>query len=372
MARTVTRVIAIILVCLGCGAAAARTTLNVDVDLRDSSARPRITRFRRTRHYGWHSGTHYGPYHDALGRWHVGWHSGSHCDWYTLDVPVLSRVDKPGWEVYVRLGKGKELRVRGDLNYNVKTTTAVAAPTGEILRWLGPDGRVIVHGPVSHKRYVGNGWEGLDLGNSIIMMDLPGSPGVEIYLKQKTKDLATGKKPEHAAAPNDEAAKDRMREQRDKLLDQADQRFARGLYPNAALLYQKAMKLDETDAIARFAVAHSLFALGVYSTAGKNVRLALDNFPDWGQVGLDLPKFYKDKKTFFNKLVELKIYVGQHPGDKDARLLLAYCLYFSKDRTGALAQFEMLAKTPGGDKHAELFLDFSKYELYTPAAKPGK
>ena len=163
-----------------------------------------------------------------------------------------------------------------------------------------------------------------------------------------------------------------MREQRDKLLDQADQRFARGLYPKAALLYQKAMKLDETDAIARFAVAHSLFALGVYSTAGKNVRLALDKLPDWGQVGLDLPKFYKNKETFFKKLAELKVYVGRHPGDRDARLLLAYCLHFSRNRKDALAQFQRLAKMPGGDKHAELFLDFSKYELYSPKTKTGK
>jgi len=370
MNRTISKAVIIVLLFLSCGTAAARTTVRADVDLRQDT-RPRITRFRRTRHYGWHSGTHYGPYHDALGRWYVGWHSGLHKNWYALDVPVLRRVDRPGWEVFVRFGKDKRLRVRGDLNERSHVTTTVAAPRGELLRWLGPDGRVLVHGPVSRKRYAGNGWEGLDLGNSIIMVDVPRSRGVNVYVKQKTKDLAAPDKPDPALDPKAAAAKRRTREKLDALLDRADRQFVLGLYVKAAVLYQKAMKLDESDAIARFAVAHSLFALGSYSTAGKNLRLALDNLPDWGQVDLDLTKFYKNKKTFFTKLVELKVYVAQHPDGKDAILLLGYCLHFSKDEKGAREQFARLARMPGGDKHAELFLDFAKFELYTPATKPG-
>ena len=360
MMRMPLKLLATVLACLAAGSAEAKTHVKLDVDLRHG--RPKITRFRSVRRFGWHSGTHYGPYVDGRGRWRVGWHTGTHQDWYTIDIPVLDKFDKGDWEVFVRLGRGKTLRVRGDVNRKVQTTTTVVAPRGQVLRWLRPDGSVIIRGPHSRKKFIGNGWEGFDLGDSIIMVDLPGSPGVEVYLKQKTKDLAAAKKSEQPADAEKLLERRRLDAKRDKLLDLGDEKFALGLYPQAALLYQKAMKLDKTDAIARFAVAHSLFALGAYKTAGKNVRLALDKFPDWGLVALDLPKFYKGKATFFNKLVQLKRYVLDHPDDEDAGLLLAYCQYFSGNRKDALARFEKLAKRPAGDKHAQLFIDLATYE----------
>jgi len=360
------RLLIVALAWLAAGSAEARTRIRADVDLRND--RPRITRFRRVRRYGWHSGLHYAPYVDANGVWRVGWHRGTHKDWYVIDVPVLDKIDRADWEVYARLGKGKRLRVRGDVNRSVHRATVVAAPRGTILSWLTPSGAVISGGTGSvDRRIIGDGWAGTDVGNSIIMMDLPGAPGTEIYLKRRTRDLVPAK-PESAEEARKRLEQERRNLERDRLLDLGDQRFARGLYPQAALLYQKAMKLDRTDAIARFAVAHSLFALGVYKTAGRNARLALDRFPDWGLVKLELPKFYKAEATFFDKLAELEKYVGANPGDADARLLLGYCYYFSGRRQEALAHFNRLAAQPGGDKHAELFVKLAKYEAYL--AKP--
>ncbi len=353
-------------VLLGCAAAEARTTVNVDVDLREG--RPLITDLRRVRRFGWHSGTHFGPYTDSAGRERVGWHTGSHLHWYALDVPVLGKVD-PDWEVFVRLGGSVKLRVRGDAETSVREAVSVGVPGGTIVGWALPDGRMVTSGPPSdlHRRFVGDGWSGFDLGNSIIVMDIPGSRGVEVFLRRRTKDLAP---PEPPKEREKRLEQERARRERDALLDEGDRKFVLGLYPQAAILYQRAMKLDVTDAIARFAVAHALFALGQYATAGDNVRLGLDKFPDWGLVRLELPKFYKNEDTFREKLAALANYVADHPGDGDARLLLGYCLYFSGRRGAALGEFRKLAALPGGDKHAELFLKLEECEPI-PADEPA-
>lgn len=368
MIRRPLGLLAVLAMEIACGAAAAQTKVNIDVDLRDNG--PRITQFRSVRRFGWHSGLHYAPYIDATGVSRVGWHQGRHLDWYVIDVPVMSKVDNADWDVFVNLGRNAGLRVRGDMNRVVNQSNIVqAAPGGTVVGWTGPDGRTMAGGPNTRfrKRFVGNGWDGFDLGDSIIMMDLPGSPGVEVYLKKRTKDVVAGKEP---VDPRTAQAERKPNPERDALLDDADQQFVRGLYPQAALLYQKALKLDENDAIARFAVAHSLFALGVYKTAGQNVRLGLDKYPDWGLVNLELVKFYKNEATFFNQLVALKKYVADHPDDRDATLLLGYCYYFSGSRKDGLAVFKALADSPGGDRHAQLFLNMAEYETYTDKKEP--
>jgi len=354
--------LASVIVLAAAGAAEARTHVAVDVALRDQ--RPRITRFRRLRRFGWHSGFHYGPYADDRGRHRVGWHRGTHRHWYTVDVPVLDRIDRADWEVFVRLGEGFRVRVRGDADRRVRRSTVVRVPRGRVPRWVTPDGNVIVTGRGSGKLIVADGWRGVDLGDSIIVVELPDAPGVEVYLKRRTKELA------HEAAEKaaGESPGDAKRRRRDELLDRADAQFVLGLYPGAALLYQKAMKLDDTDAVARFAVAHALFALGSYRVAGENVRVGLDRYPEWGLVDLELPKFYKRRETFEEKLGELEAAVRSRPDDADVRLLLGYCYYFSGRRDAALREFERLAAAPGGDKHAEMFLIVSEYE---PAPDDG-
>jgi hypothetical protein len=357
--------------CLVLAAASARgrTRIKLDVDLRHD----RLTRFRKVRRFGWHSGFHYAPYVDEHGRWRCGWHRGSHQDWYTIDVPALSEVDRADWQVFVRFGKGKHLRVRGDLNRRFRHSTVVKPIGGNLLDWVRRDGTVITGGPGHRRRqFLAPGWCGFNLGNGVIMMDVPGSSGVEVYLKQRTKELVD---PEKKAAVAD--VKGRPRPGRnaklDRLLDEGDRKFVLGLYPQAALLYQKAMSLDETDALARFAVSHCLFALGVYKTAGRNVRRGLDRFPDWGLVSLDLTKFYRNDATFLEQLLKLRRYVAEHPEDLDARLLLGYCYYFSGKREAALDRFRALADLPGGDKHAELFLKLADYDPGPPDEDlPGK
>ena len=344
-----------LLAVLAPGAAWAQTQIKLDIDLRQG--RPTITRYRRVRRYGWHSGLHYAPYTDKMtGERRVGWHRGFHRDWYVIDVPVLHNVDRDGWDVFVRFGKGKHLRARGDLDTTVRRTTTIGAPGADLLAWVRPDGTVIGGAAAGRKRVVVAGSDGWMLGDSVFMVDVPQSRGVEIYLKRRTKDLDKGEKPE---TPEDAAklrAELEATRKRDRLLDAGDKEFALARYPQAALLYQKAIKLDRTDALARFAVAHALFALGVYETAGKNVRLALDEFPEWGEVDLELPAFYQNKALLANQLAKLKAHVAKHPRDDDARLLWGYCLYFSGDRKAGLAQFKRLVALPGVDKHATMFL----------------
>jgi hypothetical protein len=346
--------------------AEARTRINIDIDRRN---RPRITRYRTVRRFGWHGGTHYGPYVDGNGTWRTGWHTGTHKDWYTIDLPVLDRARRSGWEMFVKFGKGKRLRARGDSNISTRHRTTIRPMGGKLLSWVDGNGRVLSSGTGRVSRFDGgNGWTGTDLGNSIIMVDTPGSPGVQVFLKQNTKGIT---KPDTGKGQPKTVADRVTQMKRDKLLDQADQKFARGLYPQAALLYHKAMKLDKTDALARFAVAHSLFALGVYKTAGQNLRVGLDKFPDWGLVNLDLRKFYVKQATFFNKLVALKKYVAARPHDRDARLLLGYAYYFSGQRKAGLSIFKQLVDEPAGDNHAELFLKLAAYELTDAPPKKG-
>lgn len=370
MFRTAVMLLLAGLGCLATGPADGATRIKLDVDLR--GGRPRMTRFRRIRRFGWHSGAHYAPYVNAKGQHVVGWHTGSHKDWYVIDVSVLDRVNRGDWEMYVKLGKGKSVRVRGDLKRKVKREVTVVAPRGTALHWVARDGSVILRDRARRvrRRFVGNGWDGADLGNSIILMNLPGAPDVDVYLKQRTKDLAADEKAKPGEKADKEVEHEKRNAERDKLLDDADAKFIRGLYPQAALLYQKAMKVDETDAIARFAVAHSLFALGAYKTAGKNVRMALAKLPDWPAVDLELRKFYKEQGVFAAKLDKLREFVRQHPDDVDAKLLLGYCWHFSGKQDAALEMFNELAEKPGGDKEAERFVNLSDFEVYRSTTEP--
>jgi hypothetical protein len=324
--------------------------VNVDVDLRD---RPCIRRYRRVRRFGSHSGTHFAPYVDRDGVQRVGWHSGSHVDWYTIDLPVLDRVDRSGWQVHVKLGDVK-LRARGDLNRRFRRSTTIGTVGGAGLNWVGPDGSVVVAGG-RRRRVVHRTFSGFHIGNSIVIMDVPRASAAKVYLKARTSEIQTGEpKPpsDSPPAPRLDAAR---QAKRDTLLDKGDQLFVRGLYPAAALHYQKALKYDRTDAVSRFAVAHALFALGVYKTAGQNLRVGLDAFPDWGLVDLDLRKFYKNPNTFKHKLRDLRQHVFEKPDDTDARLLYAYVLFFAGERDQAFVEFLRLVEQPGGDRHASLF-----------------
>lgn len=341
--------------------ATARAKVKLDIDV-GSHGRPRHTRFRRVHRFGWHSGRHYGPYTDALGRHRVGWHNLSHRDWYVIDLPVMDRAGDD-WQVFVKFGKHKTLRVKGGLTREFRERTTIGPSGDSILGWFTPGGKMILVGPANRMppRFIGHGWTGRDLGNSIIIADVPARRGVQVYLKKRTKNLPTGEKTDPAETPEERLRRVKDKLKRDELLDRADRKFALAVYPQAAKLYSQALALDEKDPIARFAVAHSLFALGVYKSAGKNVRLGLDEFPEWGVVDLALPKFYQREEGFDHHLARLRAYVRKHPDDRDARLLLGYCLHFSGRRAAARNHFETLARQPGGDRHADRFLD-----LYRP------
>jgi hypothetical protein len=346
--------------------AEARTRVGVDVDLRD---RPRITRYRTVRRFGWHSGTHYGPYTDENGVRRIGWHTGTHLEWYTLDLPVLDKIQQPDWEVFVRFGKDKRLRLRGDANVRIRRHTTIRPIGGRLLSWVDAEGRVISIGTGKETQIpAGSGWSGRDMGNSIIMVGTPAASGVEVFVKQKTKALRLPGADDRKDEPTTRADR-RAEAQRDKLLDEADRRFALGLYPQAAMLYQQAMKLDRNDALARFSVAHSLFALGLYKLAGQNVRHGLDAFPEWGLVDLDLRKFYVNPETFTAKLADLQRHVKANPEDRDARILLGYICYFSGQREQGTSYFRELAQHAAGDEHAALFINLEAYELIGIPAK---
>ncbi len=337
----------------------ARFQFELDVDLR-AEGPPRHTRFRQVRRFGWHSGLHYGPYTDARGRRRVGWHDHTHLDWYSISVPVVDKIDEADWQMFVQFGRRGTLRLRGDAVRDFRRRRTIGTSGDSILGWITDDGRVIVTNPPGHRpdRFFGHGWTGLDLGNSLIMADVEPERGVQVYLRRRTKHLPSPEGEKTAETPEERLLQAREKLKRDALLDEADRKFALAAYQQAVRLYNQALDLDKEDPIARFAIAHCLFALGVYRTAGRNIRIGLDAYPEWGVVNLELPKFYRRDDEFDHHLDKLRKHAERHPADRDVQLLLGYCLHFSGRRDEARRQFEKLAKPPRFDRHADLFLQF--------------
>ena len=145
---------------------------------------------------------------------------------------------------------------------------------------------------------------------------------------------------------------------KDVSVDAGDEFFALGRYAEAAEVFEKVVAESPNDGLAHFAVAHARYATGDYSEAAAAIRQGIKLLPRWGEVPMDRRRFYSDQKDFDIQMWVLNVHLKQAPGDKDARLVLAYNLYFTQHRKEASAEFEKLLEADPKDAAASYFMKY--------------
>jgi len=145
---------------------------------------------------------------------------------------------------------------------------------------------------------------------------------------------------------------------KDISVDAGDEFFALGHYAEAAEVFEKVVAESPNDGLAHFAVAHARYATGDYSEAAAAIRKGIKLLPRWGEVPMDRRSFYSDQKDFDIQMWALNVHLKQAPDDDDARLVLAYNLYFTRHRKEAKAEFEKLLEANPKDAAAAYFMKY--------------
>ncbi len=145
---------------------------------------------------------------------------------------------------------------------------------------------------------------------------------------------------------------------KDVSVDAGDEFFALGRYAEAAEVFEKVVAESPNDGLAHFAVAHARYATGDYSEAAAAIRKGIKLLPRWGEVPMDRRSFYSDQKDFDIQMWALNVHLKQAPDDNDARLVLAYNLYFTRHRKEARAEFEKLLEADPKDAAAAYFMKY--------------
>jgi len=133
------------------------------------------------------------------------------------------------------------------------------------------------------------------------------------------------------------------------LLDKGAALFREGRYQEAMEVFLKARLADLDLAVPRFAYAHSLFALGFYGLAAREIRGGMELMPEWVDMGGDLKLMYGDEKDFEEQLEALISYLKVLRDDEDALLVLGYVSYFSGDLYKAEKAFTKLAENSSAE-----------------------
>lgn len=187
---------------------------------------------------------------------------------------------------------------------------AWCAPFGfynSFLYWYYPPTRyVYVGGPSTvtvYERVVS------EPGTTVVVEDGPGEPG-------------------QRRAPDFSIAAERY-------LTLGDRSFREGRYGDAVHFYAKAVELAPNEGALYLILADALFATGDYHYAAYAVRKALELDPALLDSAVDKHAFYGNPDDFDRQLATLEQFVRDHPGDLDARLLLALNLYFGSRATEA-------------------------------------
>ena len=136
-------------------------------------------------------------------------------------------------------------------------------------------------------------------------------------------------------------------------VNEGDEHFGLGDFRKAVDRYREAVKAAPDDPMPAFALGHGLFAAGQYAESAKELRRALRLFPDMVKVRMNRRDFYRDRRVFDAQFHRLALHVGAKPGDKAARFLFAYHLFFTQQHSLAKEHFERLG---GEDSEAQLFL----------------
>ena len=138
----------------------------------------------------------------------------------------------------------------------------------------------------------------------------------------------------------------------ERYLDLGDQAFRDGRFADAVHFYAKAIEFTPGSGVLYLVLADALFATGDYHYAAYAVRKALELDPSLVESAVDKHGFYSDPAEFDRQLAVLENFVFDHPGDADARLVLAVNLLFG-NRPADAVDLLRGAQAQRGDRRAE-------------------
>lgn len=108
-----------------------------------------------------------------------------------------------------------------------------------------------------------------------------------------------------------------------RYLELGDRAFREGRYADAVQFYAKAVEFAPDQGALYLVLSDALFAAGDYHYGAYAVRRALELDPALVESNVDKHGFYPDPAQFDAQLAALEQFLVEHPGDRDARLVLA-------------------------------------------------
>lgn len=113
-------------------------------------------------------------------------------------------------------------------------------------------------------------------------------------------------------------------------LAQADEAFRERRYADAVHFYAKAIEYRPNEGVMYLVLADALLATGDYHYGAFALRRALELDPSLASNDIDKHDFYANPAEFDEQLQLLERFLSDHPGDADARLLLAANYLFGR------------------------------------------
>lgn len=125
-----------------------------------------------------------------------------------------------------------------------------------------------------------------------------------------------------------------------RYLELGDRAFREGRYLDAVQFYAKAVEFAPDRGALYLVLSDALFAAGDYHYGAYAVRRALELEPELIETSVDKHGFYADPSEFDGQIQALERYLDEHPGDRDARLVLALNYLFGGNAEGAARTIE--------------------------------
>lgn len=174
------------------------------------------------------------------------------------------------------------------------------------------------------------------------------------YVSEPTGEAVASAPVGRIAPPASEASPLSIAAQR--YLELGDRAFREGRYTDAVQFYAKAVEFAPDQGALYLVLSDALFAAGDYHYGAYAVRRALELDPALVESQVDKHGFYADPGQFDQQLATLEGYLGDHPSDRDARLVLAMNYLFGGRASDAVRTLVSPAAMVGEDVAAQKIL----------------
>lgn len=138
-----------------------------------------------------------------------------------------------------------------------------------------------------------------------------------------------------------------------RYLELGDRAFREGRYLDAVQFYAKAVEFAPDRGALYLVLSDALFAAGDYHYGAYAVRRALELEPELLETNVDKHGFYADPSQFDLQIQTLERYLDEHPGDRDARLVLALNYLFGGNAESAARAIEGASPSMADDAAAQ-------------------